>query len=157
MTSGERYLLFLQGTGTDQTGRTMDEILAWDDDRLERVHDYIQWLFPIPSGSGVNPDAPVLDPTTAAEAARSPDRILRALDRMLAFYGFARDGDEIGPHDGVRRPWMAPRDHNHLRLTRILTHLREVGLHPLARSLQHRILEVEGPSERSHSFWRQAA
>ena len=32
--------------GADDRGRTLEQILAWADDRLESVHDYIQWVFP---------------------------------------------------------------------------------------------------------------
>ena len=52
--------------GADDDGRTFDEILGWDDARLEMVHDYIQWIFPLPERSGANPWAPVLDAATIA-------------------------------------------------------------------------------------------
>lgn len=32
--------------GADDRGRTLEQILAWDRDRLEAVHDDIQWIFP---------------------------------------------------------------------------------------------------------------
>ncbi|MGH9411741.1 MAG: opioid growth factor receptor-related protein, partial [Vicinamibacterales bacterium] len=44
----------LYSGGSDDEGRTLQQILAWDDDRLERAHDYIQWLFPTRQPSGVN-------------------------------------------------------------------------------------------------------
>ena len=45
---------FYRGSGTDHAGRTLDEILTWDDAALESVHDYIQWLFPNPDASRAN-------------------------------------------------------------------------------------------------------
>merc|ERR1739848_580988 len=39
-------LNFLKGSGVDCKGRRLDDILEWDFSRLERCHDYIQWLFP---------------------------------------------------------------------------------------------------------------
>jgi hypothetical protein len=42
--------------GRDSEGRTLDEILSWDDQELEFCHDYIQWLFPNDVPSGVNSD-----------------------------------------------------------------------------------------------------
>ncbi len=56
----DKLTRFFSG-GTDDQGRSFDEILGWDDARLEMVHDYIQWIFPLPERSGANPSAPVLD------------------------------------------------------------------------------------------------
>jgi subtilisin family serine protease len=63
MTSGQGtdpLHAFLAGRGTDGRGRTLERVLAFSDDELERVHDYIQWLFPLPTRSMAQPDAPVL-------------------------------------------------------------------------------------------------
>ena len=55
---------FYAGRGTDSEGRTLQEIRRWDFQRLEAVHDYIQWLFPLRVRSQFNPDAPLLDDET---------------------------------------------------------------------------------------------
>src|SRR5687767_14960180 len=60
---GDAIVEFYSG-GRDSAGRTLDEILAWDDDRLEAIHDYIQWLFPTRQPSGVNPFAPLVTDAT---------------------------------------------------------------------------------------------
>src|SRR5262245_52979525 len=76
--------------GRDTEGRTLDEILAWDDDRREAVHDYIQWVFPTRQPSGVNPDAPLVTEATVRAFACDealPARLKRAFGRMLGFYG----------------------------------------------------------------------
>ena len=85
-------------SGPDRSGRTLGEILAWDDERLEAVHDYIQWVFPTRQPSGVNPFAPlVTDGTVRAFAgdAALRDRLRQAFDRMLIFYGLARSGERV--------------------------------------------------------------
>jgi hypothetical protein len=51
---------FLEGTGADHRGRTLAEVIAFEDDELEGIHDYIQWLFPLPEVSAFNPFAPVI-------------------------------------------------------------------------------------------------
>ena len=51
-------LRFYGSGGTDHAGRTLEEILAWDDRHLEEVHDYIQWLFPLEEPSRANPCTP---------------------------------------------------------------------------------------------------
>ncbi len=36
---------FLRGAGRDGRGRRLADVLAFDDARIEAVHDFIQWLF----------------------------------------------------------------------------------------------------------------
>ncbi|KAF1835810.1 hypothetical protein BDW02DRAFT_265561 [Decorospora gaudefroyi] len=75
----------------DALGRTLDEILSWDDIKLERYHNYIQMLFPLPEGSPYNSQAPIIDlHVMQAFRARSELRqqLRRSFERMLAFYGF---------------------------------------------------------------------
>jgi hypothetical protein len=49
-----RIMDFYSGLSPDHRGRHLNEILEWSDDELERVHDYIQWLFPLTERSGFN-------------------------------------------------------------------------------------------------------
>ena len=41
-------LSFLEGERRDAAGRLIGEILALNDDELERRHGFIQWLFALP-------------------------------------------------------------------------------------------------------------
>ena len=156
--------------GPDDNGRTLAEIFAWGDDRLEAVHDYIQWVFPTRQPSGVNPFAPLVTDATVAAFERDATlraRLRQALDRMLAFYGLAWSGNRIAidePRFPVRsRVWLRPGNHNHLRLTRMLDSLATLGLVAEARALQRCLLEdiCTGPgasavSPRTADFWRRA-
>jgi hypothetical protein len=54
-------IAFYSGEAPDDRGRFLREIQQWPDQRLESVHDFIQWMFPLTEPSPVNPDAPVLD------------------------------------------------------------------------------------------------
>jgi Opioid growth factor receptor (OGFr) conserved region len=124
---------FYGGLARDAKGRFLRDILAWDDARLESVHDYIQWLFPLPESSAFNWDAPLLD-TDTIEAFRAHaslrENLLAAFLRMLAFYGLEL-GDTVqrAPNfEGRARVWLHPGNHNHLRITRILKSLRLLGL-----------------------------
>ena len=156
----------------DDEGRTFDEILRWEDVRLEMVHDYIQWIFPLPERSGANPWAPVLDaPTVAAICgnAEMQGRLRAAFLRMLAFYGFVLEGDAVveGPRfAAASRNWLLAGNHNHLRLTRILRSLRVLGLEREAAALWealHALYERETAAGRrtitpeTFAFWRKAA
>src|SRR5579875_3121030 len=83
-------LQFYRGVGTDPRGRTLEEIWAWDDSRLERVHDYIQWLFPLKHASAFNFEAPRLSATDIRSFRQSEalrDNLLHSFERLLRFYG----------------------------------------------------------------------
>jgi len=54
-------LRYYEGQAPDDRGRYLSEIQEWPDDRLEAVHDFIQWMFPLAERSGANPEAPILD------------------------------------------------------------------------------------------------
>lgn len=168
---GNRLTRFFAG-GEDDQGRSLDEILGWDEARLELVHDYIQWIFPLPELSGANPWAPVLDQATIAAIRGSPEmqeRLRAAFLRMLAFYGFALEGDRAieGPRfAAASRNWLHAGNHNHLRLTRMLRSLRVLGLEHEAGTLWEALrslYESESAAGRrtitteTFAFWRQAA
>jgi opioid growth factor receptor-like protein len=134
--------------GRDSEQRTLDEILGWDDGRLEDVHDYIQWLFPSRQPSAVNPFAPLVTDDTVRAFERNPrlrDRLRRAFERMLRFYGLqTADGRvEIDPSAFLARSrvWLTPGNHNHLRLTRIMDSLSTLGLRAEAVALQRCLIE----------------
>lgn len=107
---------FLRGTGRDGRGRRLADVLAFDDAQIEAVHDFIQWLFPLPEASRAVPGAPVL---TAAEAAaihgdpQAQAGLRAGLRRMLHFYA------------GTDH-WLTGYDHNHLRITRIIAATRDL-------------------------------
>jgi hypothetical protein len=141
---------FYRGQGRDQSGRTLDEIVQWDDGALEDVHDFIQWLFPLNEASGANWNAPILTPDDIQAFHRDDalrGALWRSLIRMLAFYGFELrgDGESVsigrGPGWAARsRNWLTPVNHNHLRLTRIMKSLSLLGIPELARALQAALL-----------------
>lgn len=123
----EELVRFYDGPGVEQ-------IWSYDHERLESVHDYIQWLFPTRTPSRYHPSAPLLDEETVELFARSPrlrERLLRSLAVMLQFFGLQlADGPTVdkAPHFASRFPhWSGELNHNLLRLTRILESLRTLG------------------------------
>lgn len=166
-------LRFYRLEGPDLHGRMLPEIWAWDAARLEGVHDYIQWLFPLPEPSAFNPKAPILTPETIAAFradARLRERLLRSLTLMLDFYGLALEsvGDgvpRIEPAPGFAaksRGWLHAGNHNHLRLTRILTSLRLLGLEDHARALHTCLAGVardhpHAVSATTLAYWQRAS
>jgi hypothetical protein len=163
-----RLLDFYRGDGTDTEGRRLGEILAWDDDELEAVHDFVQWLFPLPEPSRFNPDAPLLTAEDIAAFRTEPllrTNLLQSLGRFLAFLGLIQKPDGTvaeGPTFAARVAdvWAYP-NHNWLRITRLLRCLRLLGLEDRARSLyawlesQYRASKYPIPPD-TFRYWTEA-
>ncbi len=155
------------------SGLCLVDIWDWSLDQLEDAHDYIQWLFPLDTPSSVNPDAPLVTEDAARAFAWDEvlkDRLHKSLAVMLKFYGLERlvlPADQpvvirAANFQERRGVWIQPRNHNHLRLTRIVRSLALLGLpkdaRALARCLED-IYRVEGRdiiSEETVDHWRRA-
>jgi Opioid growth factor receptor (OGFr) conserved region len=168
---GQRIVAFYESSAPDDRGRFLDDVLAFDDAHIESVHDFIQWLFPLPEPSGANPSAPVLDEDAIAAFHARPElraALRRSLDRMLGFYGLGWSDDRIVKSASFPgcSGWLSPGNHNHLRLTRILRSLRVLGEPRAARALFDALSDIYydegrgGPnpiSERTFRFWADAS
>jgi Opioid growth factor receptor (OGFr) conserved region len=165
---GIRLIAFYRDGARDDAGRTLDEILAWPDDELEAVHDFIQWLFPLPERSGANPAAPVLDENTIhafRNSAQMQENLRRAFLRMLAFYGLTwTEGRVARAADFENRAenWLWPSNHNHLRITRMLRSLGLLGLEAESVAFFHALDLIyqnfpQRITARTFAFWRDAA
>jgi hypothetical protein len=132
-------LSFYSNEVPDHRGRFLHHIQEWDDARLESVHDYIQWLFPLSETSGFNPDAPVLTPDVIRAFRSRKDmreNLRRSFLSMLRFYGLQlRDSEVVRGNDFEKKTanWLRAGNHNHLRITRILKSLTLLGLEAEAR------------------------
>ena len=162
---------FYLGEGPDGEGRALRDIRSWDDRRLESVHDYIQWLFPLRTFSRFNPDAPILDDEIVARFLADENlrtELLASFRQMLAFYGFdyreqaGRPAVMLARDAAARqRNWLNPGNHNLLRITRILSCLSTLGLRPQAEAFLSALESVYGENgpvigTRTMSFWRDA-
>jgi hypothetical protein len=142
---------FLTGEGVDGAGRSLKEVLALDDAELERRHDFIQWLFPLPEASRAVAGAPVLSAGDVRQLRGSPAaraNLRAATARMSRFYAQTSH-------------WLAPHDHNHLRITRIIKSLRLLAGDAAADGFREAILSrVSGRrrsvSQMSLEFWMAA-
>jgi hypothetical protein len=138
--------------GPDHAGRTLEEILAWSHDQLERTHDYIQWLFPTTAPSRYNASAPLVTEATKEAFQAQPtlrQKLAHASLRMWFFY------------DVPGKPfWVTRSNHNFLRITRIITSLRELGLSEEAHSFLARMRTIylaHANDQTPLIFWEQAA
>ncbi len=163
---------FYLGFVTDHADREVDDILNLDDLELENQRDYIHWLFPLTEENGTVPGSPLLDENQVGVFRSNhalQTRVLEAFDRMLAFYGLARRRDtgdtlaiiRLKSFPQRRLNWLRPRNHNLLRITRILKSLRLLGLEPQAQAF-FRCLEAIYREERTaigeatFRFWANA-
>jgi hypothetical protein len=170
--------------GADEQGRTLEDILAWNDATLERTHDYIQILFPLPEPSGVNDNAPLVTLEVRQAFKNRPElreSLIDAFKRMLAFYGLeyskVQDTDDSrdynpdtvsthaitdGPNwEAAKDRWVVHKNHNHLRITRIIRSLRVLGCKEQAQAL-YCFIEADEEvnavvSRQSRGFWVRAA
>lgn len=105
---------FYRGVGTDNRGRSFEDMLTMSDVELEKSHDVIQWLFPLTEVSKHNPAAPLLDQETIQAMQQDQQcqlNLIRAGERFVQFL----------IQNYVEKPfWITPKNHNFLRLTRII-------------------------------------
>lgn len=171
MSGDSRLVAFLRGTGTDHRGRTIAAVQCFSHAELESHHDFIQWLFPLPEPSPVNPEAPVLMEADAVAVQGDPE-LRAAVERSFAvtldFYGFVLRGDQAklkvdrAPHwRNASANWLTPRNHNFLRLTRIMRSMRLLGFPSHAEALGAALEEVytdapEVVGRTTIGYWRDA-
>ncbi len=134
---------FYSGRATDCEGRTLLELQNLSPKDKELMHDYIQWLFPIPEASKYNPKSPLLT-TDDVEAFGKDERLRRELKHswfaMLDFYGLTyhtyHQRVVIDPDMWAicSKNWLTPGNHNFLRITRILRSMTLLGLKKEARA-----------------------
>lgn len=116
--------------GHDHAGRHHSAILAFDDEAMHQVHDFIQWLFPLPEPSRAFHAAPVLSEDDLAIMRSSPvcqARLAAARARMIEFLAANPD-------------WLQAYDHNHLRITRMIRSTRLIAGHEAADGLRDHFL-----------------
>jgi opioid growth factor receptor-like protein len=164
---------FYRGESPDAQGRMIDDIRNWNHQRLEYTHDYIQWLFPLRERSQFNWSAPTLSDVDIRAFHTDEDlrkQLVRSFDVMLSFYGFVQQ--RIGTKTVItraenweqrRKVWLNPGNHNFLRITRILTALRLLGLPEYAIAFFGALSDVYGSGAKSvigsvsFGYWDRAA
>lgn len=161
-------LAFYTNTSPSAAGYWFDDIISWPDSRLEECHDYIQWIFPLPEPSMHQPDSPLL--SEACLQAFVSDQALRKrvaaiFHRMLQFYGIgdaiAGSVDGCSANESKPRQWVTTRNHNYLRLTRILRFMTLIGFTSEAAFLLRELERIAFVFPREigaevQAYWRRA-
>eukprot|EP00928_Gymnodinium_smaydae_P034121 TRINITY_DN24260_c0_g1_i1.p1 TRINITY_DN24260_c0_g1~~TRINITY_DN24260_c0_g1_i1.p1 ORF type:complete len:223 (-),score=38.73 TRINITY_DN24260_c0_g1_i1:156-776(-) len=135
-------LPFFRGTGADIRGRRLADIRAYDFVHMERVHDYVQWIFPTDEMSMFNPHAPLLTPHLQRVFSEDPklqEELRENLSRFCDFLGLKFSVAEggsceviVADHFDQRLDdcWsaMMGTNHNWLRISRVLQCLGLCGM-----------------------------
>jgi len=150
-------------------GFTIEYVWRWEWDVLETQHDYIQWLFPLTTKSAAVPRSPVITQDEVAAFRQDPglrQKLLKSFQVMLNFYGFKLAPDvSIAPDAEFAMKsgrWISVRNHNYLRISRILGSLTLLGLPEYARALRRALHEVfrtraEDIGPETLAYWDRAA
>lgn len=156
----EDIFKFLSGEEPDKYGRNIREIWGYDEKLLERSHDYIQRLFPTNEES-IFEKAPVIDlkkDKRKIENIMIKENMKKSLEIMLNFYGFEYK-NTIQPKSDAKFKWISKKNHNYLRITRILTSLRIFGLEKEAKDFYNALINLSKEKdidEISLKYWKEA-
>jgi hypothetical protein len=144
-----RLLDFYRGQDVHPLRYTIEEMWTWDGRRVETLHNFIQWLFPLDVPSANSFKAPILTKEEIAEFKTDPElrrRLMESLRMMLRYYGFqfADDGSAIEKAKDfeTRSGWLYPENHNYLRISRILNCLVLLGFSGEARMFFEALREI---------------
>ncbi|KAI1454151.1 hypothetical protein F4805DRAFT_334434 [Annulohypoxylon moriforme] len=136
--NGQQLIAFLNPhvSAPNSDGHRLEEILEWDDERLQNGRGYMDWLFPVPYNSDR------IDQQTLIYC-RSSNEILWnmrvSFTRMMALYGFDVEYDHENGEGELRigfprnnrdsfKRWLKDTDHSHTRIARIFVCLRLFSL-----------------------------
>lgn len=114
-----------------ESGKPYDvtEIPYWNNYSLEETHDFIQWVFPLDVPSEYNPHAPILtieDIKFLRSHSRFHGLVRGIYGRMILF---------LSTND-----CFTPRNHNLLRVTRMIKSLRLMGFEALSEDMYEFLL-----------------
>jgi hypothetical protein len=116
--------------GLDHAGRDHAALIGLSDQAMHEVHDFIQWLFPLPEPSLAFDGAPVLSEADIAAMRASAVCQARHAAARARFVAFLTDNPV----------WLRAYDHNHLRITRVIRSTRLIAGHEAADELRDHIL-----------------
>jgi len=134
---------FLRGDDPNPNGLTLYDILDYDDDQFESGHTHIQWMFPLPEPSKAQPSSPVATEQDYELIAMNPlykARMLASLGRFVLFL----DRTTL---------WRRSRDHNHLRITRVIRCLCWCGLNDVAFDFCEYVKSEVGQTVGKQTCW----
>lgn len=148
---------FLKGEIADPFDRMFEDILNFEDAEMEKCHQWIQQIFPLHEMSKHASTYPILTPEIVKDAKQHPEIISnlhKAKDRFEKFLA-------IGNYEDIdkQRKWCKHRNHNLLRITRVIRSLRLFGMEKEAKELYNNAIVTAnrfGVSIVTILYWQKA-
>jgi hypothetical protein len=168
--AGEISKFYLNQRKTPKSCLSLDDIYLMDWNELEFNHDYIQLIFPLKFKSESVPEAPTITLAEEAQFQKSKflqKRVVKSFLLMLDFFGLEMNytTGEVSraPHFLHRaNHYVTNKNHNYLRITRILSSLRLCGLNQLSIEFFNCLTAIYveygekiGPA--TYGYWKKAA
>ncbi|MDF5714821.1 MAG: opioid growth factor receptor-related protein [Rhizonema sp. NSF051] len=160
---------FYLGEQPDTESRMIYEVWAWNFDKLEYTHNYIQWLFPISEKSSFSLNAPTLNHEVIQQFYtdnRLQKNLLQSLTVLLRFYGLQGSVNKEGLYVVTKaedysnriKQWIDFSNHNYLRITRILKCLVSLGCKSYAQAFYQCLKQIYAEesqliSYKTFQFW----
>jgi hypothetical protein len=120
---------FLLHDGRSEHGWNFNDVMQWSESALEYNHTYIQWLFPLDAPSIAVKSSPFLnhdDFKLLSQSKKVQGRTSRAFYLFLGFLGLNyRNGQVLkkANFDMRSKVWLTPKNHNYMRISRVLKNL----------------------------------
>ena len=154
----KQIIEFLKGDGKDYRDRTFQDIIGCSDSTMEKCHDQIQWMFPLHEESAFASTYPIITKDIVEESKRwgaIKENLVKAKTRMERFYAIGNYHDK-----DIQRKWCNERNHNLLRITRIIRCLRIFELDGFAENFYLKALlaskEFLMDDSLTFSYWKKA-
>lgn len=161
----EKLREFLKGNTRNIHGKSIYDIWEYNLEELETDHHYIQWLFPLTKRSRFSIICPVLKNVGYFRIPEIQDNMFRSFLCMLNFYGLEYVDGQVAESiyfEESLRKWCTPKNHNFLRMTRIIRSMRLIGLDEEAKALFMELREIYREKykvigKETYLYWKDAA
>jgi len=143
---------YLNSTPHPSTHQTLKEMQAWNDNKLNGVHNYITWFFPTRRHS-CSVDSIAITDEEIQEFKTNPilrKQILRNYYRMLKFYGFVFTGDKViksNNYEDNKHYWLCEQTPNFGRIARMLQSLMLLGFSQAAMLFYDALMQAYSKEE----------
>jgi len=122
---------FFLGLSFDSNGRSIQDILNFNEYELENTHDFIQWVFPTNEKSRYNSNAPIISKNFKDLFLKNKTaqfNFCKTCQHFLNFLGL----ECLKPSSAIfvnksRITFIDKPKHNLLRITRVLNSLNQIG------------------------------
>ncbi len=131
MNHDELIVNFFLGFSLDSNGRSIQDILDFNEHELENTHDFIQWIFPTNEKSGYNHNAPLLSGNFKDMFLANTTAQVNFCKTCLHFLNFiGLDCVKLNSailNNQRHSSFIDKPKHNLLRITRVLNSLNQIG------------------------------